>query len=218
MLHSINRLQHSEWGLKSNAGRYFYQTCISSISDYSAEIWYNAQNPQKSCINQLQKLQISALRKILGSFRIAPCGALEIESNIPPVEIWRHRKMQKYALRTMRMTENHPIRLRTPISYPPKYQSGIFDENFIQWDENGKKHASQMYRILNTMAPHINQINIENNEIWTKPWKEIKHWPELKIDRIKNLSIENSSIENSSNKLEKKLKTKMRVEKHANLL
>ena len=29
---------------------------------------------------------------------------------------------------------------------------------------------------------HVNQTNIENNETWTKPWKEIKHWPELKID------------------------------------
>ena len=126
--------------------------------------------------------------------------------------------MQKYALRTMRMTENHPIRLRTPISYPPEYQSGIFDENFIQWDENGKKHASQINRILNTMAPHINQINIENNEVWTKPWKEMKHWPKLKIDRIENLSIENLSIENSSNKLGEKLKTKMQVKNHSNLL
>ena len=132
VLHSINRLQNSEWGLKSNAGRQIYQTCISSISDYGAEIWYNAQNPQKSYINQLQKLQNLALRKILGSFRTAITGKLEIESNIPPVEIRMHRKMQKYALRTMRITENHSIRLRTPISYLPEYQSGIFDENFIQ--------------------------------------------------------------------------------------
>ena len=75
VLHSINRLQNSEWGLKSNAGRQIYQTCISSISDYGAEIWYNAQNSQKSYINQLSKLQNSALRKILGSFYTAPIGA-----------------------------------------------------------------------------------------------------------------------------------------------
>ena len=46
----------------------------------------------------------------------------------------------------------------------------------------------------------------------------MKYWPKLKIDRIENLSIENSSIENSSNKSEKKLKTKMQIENHANLL
>ena len=126
----------------------------------------------------MQKLQNSALRKILGSFRTAPIGALEIESNIPSVKICMHRKMQKYALCTMKMTENHPIRIRTPISYPPEYQNGIFDENFIQWDKNGRKHASQINQILNTMASQVNQFNIENNEIWTKPWKEMKHWPE----------------------------------------
>ena len=213
VLHSINRLQNSEWGLKSNAGRQIYQTCISSISDYGAEIWYNAQNSQKSYINQLQKLQNSTLRKFLEFFRIASIDALKTESDVSSIEIRMHRKMQKYALHTMKMTENHPIRICTPISYPSKYQSGIFDENFIQWDKNGKKHASQINRILNTMAPHVNQINIENNEIWTKPWKEMKHWPELKIDQIENLSIENSS-----NKLDKKLKIKMQVEKHADLL
>ena len=49
-----------------------------------------------------------------------------------------HRKMQKYALRTMKMTENYSIRLRTPIFYSSKYQNEVFDENFIQWNENEK--------------------------------------------------------------------------------
>ena len=46
----------------------------------------------------------------------------------------------------------------------------------------------------------------------------MKHWPEFKIDQIENLSTENSSIENSLNKLEKKLKAKMQVKNHSNLL
>ena len=68
------------------------------------------------------------------------------------------------------------------------------------------------------MTSYVNQINIEKNEIWIKLWKEIKPWFELKIDRVENLSIEDSSIENSSNKLDKKLKTKIQIEKYANLL
>ena len=68
------------------------------------------------------------------------------------------------------------------------------------------------------MASQVNQINIENNKIWTKPWKEIKHWPALKTDRVENLSIENSSIENLVNKLDKKLKTIIQVENYANQL
>ena len=107
VLHSINRLQNSEWGLKSNAGRQIYQTCISSISDYGAEIWYNAQNSQKSYINQLQKLQNSILRKTLESFHIASIDVLKIKSNISSIEIRKHRKTQKYAFRTMKIIENH---------------------------------------------------------------------------------------------------------------
>ena len=132
VLHSINRLQNSEWGLKSNAGRQIYQTCISSISDYGAEIWYNAQNSQKSYINQLQKLQKLFLREILEFFPIASIDALKIKSNISSIKIRIHRKMQKYALRTMKMTENHSIHIQIPIFYFSEYQSEIFDETFIQ--------------------------------------------------------------------------------------
>ena len=50
------------------------------------------------------------------------------------------------------------------------------------------------------MAAHVSQIkNIENIEIWTKPWKEMNHWPELKIDQIQNVSSEKLS-----NKLDKR--------------
>ena len=87
-----------------------------------------------------------------------------------------HRKMQKYALRTIKMNENHSIRKRTSIFYFPEYQNGIFDENFSQWNENEKKHASQINRILNTITAHVSQIkDIENIEIWIKSWKEINH-------------------------------------------
>ena len=74
---------------------------------------------------------------------------------------------------------------------------------------------------MSIMTSPVNQINIKNNEIWIKSWKEIKHWPELKIDRIENLSIENSLIENSSignssNKVDKKMKTKKWIKRHVN--
>ena len=77
-----------------------------------------------------------------------------------------------------------------------------------------KKHVSQINRISNIMTSHVSQINnIEKIEIWIKSWTEINYWLELKIDQIENLSIENLS-----NKLDKKLKIKMQVEKHADLL
>ena len=66
----------------------------------------------------------------------------------------------------IKMTENHSIHIRIPIVCFSEYQSEIFDENFIQWDENEKKHAIQINCILNIMTPHVNQINnIENIEM-----------------------------------------------------
>ena len=123
----------------------------------------------------MQKLQNSTLRKILESFHTASIDALKIKSNISSIEIRMHQKMQKYAFRTMKMIENDLIRIRISISYFSKYQSEIFDENFIQWNENEKKHASQINQILNIMTSYVNQINIENNEVYIKLWKEIKH-------------------------------------------
>ena len=131
VLHSINRLQKSEGDLKSNAKCQIYQTCILSISDHDAEIWYNAQNSQKIYINQFQKLQNSTIRKILRFFCIVFIETLKIESNISSIKIRIHRKMQKYAFCTMKMTENYSIRFRILIFYFAKYQNGTFDEYFI---------------------------------------------------------------------------------------
>ena len=139
---------------------------------------------------------------------------MKIKANISSIEIRMHRKMQKFALRTLKMSENHSIRIRTSIFYFSEYQNETFDENFIQWDENEKRHASQINRILNIMTCYVNQIsNIENIQIWIKSWKEMNHWPELK-----NNQIENSSMENSSNKADKKLRIKTQIENHADLL
>ena len=104
-----------------------------------AKMWYNSQNSQKLFMNQLQKLQNSTLRKTLRSFRIASSETTKIELNILSIEIRMHLKMQKYALCTLKMTENHSIRIRTSIFYFFEYQNKIFDKDFIQWDEKKKK-------------------------------------------------------------------------------
>ena len=109
----------------------------------------------------MQKLQNSTLRKFLEFFHIVSINALNIKSNILSIKIRIHRKMQKYVLRIMKMTENHSIRIFTSIFYFSENQNKLFDENFIQGDENEKKYTSY----LNTMISHVNQINIENHEI-----------------------------------------------------
>ena len=83
-MHFINRLTNSERGLSVKAAKTLYQSCITSISDYGAEIWWKG---QKGYQDQLQKLQNAAARNILGAFRTSPGAAMEIEADILPVQI-----------------------------------------------------------------------------------------------------------------------------------
>ena len=67
-----------------------------------------------------------------------------------------HRKMQKYALRTLKIDEksfNSNSNLNILFF---EYQNEIFDEDFIQWNKDEKKHTSQINRILNIMTSHVN--------------------------------------------------------------
>ena len=100
VFHSISRLQNFEWGLASMATRQLYQTCITAISDYGFEIWWN---DQKSYAEKFQKLQNLKLRKILETFKTSSITVMKIEANIQPIEIWLNQKNQKLALRIMKL-------------------------------------------------------------------------------------------------------------------
>jgi len=154
-LHLLHRLLSSEWGLSAAAGRQLYIACITFISDYGCQVWFNN---QKGFLNSYQKLQNSALRKVLGAFKTSPSSAMEIEVAICPPIVRFQKTCRLYALRIACMTENHSIRQRTPITFSPEYQTGIdLDENkFLDWNETSiqtmKKHPTQLIRILHTLS------------------------------------------------------------------
>ncbi len=64
-LHSLFKLMNSEWELNVKSEKQLYLTCITSISDYDVEIWWNN---QKSYLVKFCKLQNAALWKILSVF------------------------------------------------------------------------------------------------------------------------------------------------------
>ena len=74
IFHSISRLQNFEWNLVFMITRQLYQTCITAISDYDFEIWWN---DQKSYTEKFQKLQKLKLRKI---FKIFKTSSISIEN------------------------------------------------------------------------------------------------------------------------------------------
>ena len=87
--------------------RQLYIACVASVSDFGAPVWYKG---QEFALKQLGALQNLAMRKILGVFKTAPIPALELEAALPPPEIRLNRLLRAYAVRTLRLNKQHPIR------------------------------------------------------------------------------------------------------------
>ncbi len=79
MLHSLFKLMNSEWKLNVKSEKQLYLTCITSISDYDVEIWWNN---QKSYLVKFRKLQNAALQKILSVFQTSSINAMQIKVEI----------------------------------------------------------------------------------------------------------------------------------------
>ena len=88
----------------------------------------------------MQKLQNLALRKILKAFRTSPIAIMKIEANILSVEIRLNQKMQKLALRIMKMKKTHFTKLRTSSIFRLNQLNEIekFEEDIADIDRNSK--------------------------------------------------------------------------------
>ncbi len=177
-LHLLHRLMNSEWGLSMSAGKQLYSACITSISNYGSPIWWNQ---QKNFEKLFQKLQNSATKKILGAFRSSPSAALELESAILPPKLRLDKTSELYALRIATLSENHPIRQRTPYTYPPELETGFdIDENhYLDWNQHPnslikKKHPTQLIKVLYSLCKYLpDRLNLEVStlkELNNAPW------------------------------------------------
>jgi hypothetical protein len=170
---------NSEWELNAKSGKQLYLACITSISDYDAEIWWNN---QKSYLVKLRKLQNAALRKILKAFRTSSIDAMQIEAEISPMKVRLDQKCKNYAIQVVGLPEKHSIRKRTSISYSPQYSTGLNlnlnAPKHLDWNEsnsnlpkkakNCKDRPTQIYRILNKVQKTLNSIQ----EIETSHFKK----------------------------------------------
>jgi hypothetical protein len=146
-LHSISRLQNTEWGLSSMTSRQLYMTCISAISDYDSEIWWKN---QKQFRNKLQKLQNAALKKILEAFRISSIVVMKIETNLKSINIRLDQKNKKLELRMLKMKKNHSIRLK------------ISNFSLKNWKKRNVKRAFK--RIFKLKSRRITRNAINKND------------------------------------------------------
>lgn len=188
VLNSIIRLSNTERGLSFQAMRQLYIACISTVADYGVQIWWNN---QKNLLDKYQKLQNTALRKILGVFKTSPIKAMEIEAAIPPPIIRFKKLCANYALRILKIDSEHPIRKRISDSFPP-YEDGIeLDWNkYLDWNENShntsKKFISQLFRISSYIKNFIPSLKIEKSSNTSQsPWKnELSSLINIKISSL----------------------------------
>ncbi len=113
-LHSLFRLMNSEWKLNAKSERQLYLVCVTIISDYDVEIWWNN---QKSHAIKFHKLQNAALWKILRAFWTSLIKVMQIEAEISSVKVWLDQKCKNYAIKIVELSKKHSTRKRTFISY-----------------------------------------------------------------------------------------------------
>jgi hypothetical protein len=136
-----------------------YKSCVCTVSDYGAEIWFK---DQKSYLSKLQSLQNKAARKILGAFSTTPISALEAEAAILPINLRLKHQQRRYALRILTLDQSHPIRKQAPDTLPPDYiigpdyeENSKFQQWFIDQDQN-KPFRTTIERILAGINKFIN--------------------------------------------------------------
>ncbi len=113
-LHSLFKLMNSEWELNAKSERQLYLACVTIISDYNVEIWWNN---QKSHAIKFRKLQNAALWKILKAFWTSLIKVMQIEAEISSVKVRLNKKCKNYAIKIVELLKKHSTRKQTFILY-----------------------------------------------------------------------------------------------------
>jgi hypothetical protein len=75
--------------------RQVYQVVVRSALLYRAAIWHQPTNTSKpkGLAAKLTKLQNQGLHIVLGAFKATPIRQLEIESYVPPLDLWLNERI-----------------------------------------------------------------------------------------------------------------------------
>ncbi len=84
-IHIMKTIASQHWGADLTSLRTFYLAYIQSKISYSMEIWSSC---SKTHIKKLEAIQNTALRLMTGALRTSPIPALEIEADIPPLDLY----------------------------------------------------------------------------------------------------------------------------------
>src|SRR5437762_12412751 len=118
MFHSISRLANTERGLSFQVFRKLYIACIASVADYEVSVWWKN---QQFLLDKFEKLQNSALRKILEAFRISSTAVMKIEAGIASVAVRFEKLCKNYSLKILQMQNSHSVKQR--VSFNSSFSS-----------------------------------------------------------------------------------------------
>ncbi len=182
-LHSLFKLMNSEWRLNAKSERQLYLACVTIISDYDVEIWWNN---QKSHAIKFRKLQNAALRKILRAFRTSLIEVMQIEAEISSVKVQLDQKCKNYAIKIVELPKKHSTRKQTLISYSSQYfielNLNLNASKYLNWNEmkanlswkvkKCKDRLTQIYQILNKVQKTLNSIKEIEISHFKKSWDQ----------------------------------------------
>src|SRR5204862_4856119 len=107
MFYSISRLANTERDLSFQAMRRLYIACITSIADYGVPVWWKN---QQFLLNKFNKLQNSALLKILEAFKNSSVSVMKIEAALSSTKVRFDKLCKNYVLRILQMQDSHSVK------------------------------------------------------------------------------------------------------------
>jgi hypothetical protein len=92
---------------------------------------------------------------------------MEIEASILPVRIRFDKICKNYAFRTIQLDQEHPIKKRTPDSFPNGGELEIEWDKYLDWNQedssNKKKYPTQLIKVLGSISTSVSSLNIEKS-------------------------------------------------------
>ena len=116
-LNLMKIISSRDWGADLSSLRTFYLAFIRSKIIYAAEIWSSCSDTH---LQKLCRIQNTALRLITGALKSTPIAAMEIEADIPPLDLYIDSVILRRRIKSHFMPEDSPGRLhrsQAPMSY-----------------------------------------------------------------------------------------------------
>ena len=98
--YALQRATASTWGATFVQARQIYTAVVRSAIAYGASVWRNPLGAKAGKLMPLlRSVQNSCLRTVAGAFRATPIRSLEVETYIPPIDIYLNSRVAAFQRR-----------------------------------------------------------------------------------------------------------------------